>query len=55
MLVLLVTLQIRVQGNRMEIIADLASMIQKVLKNFYESCGQKPERILFHRAGVSEG
>ncbi|KAI7907008.1 Piwi domain-containing protein [Cokeromyces recurvatus] len=46
---------IRVQANRTEIIADLANMIKEVLKNFYQSCGQKPERILFYRDGVSEG
>ncbi|KAL0140472.1 Piwi domain-containing protein [Mucor lusitanicus] len=41
--------------NRTEIIADLPNMIKEVLKNFYQSCGQKPERILFYRDGVSEG
>ncbi|KAI8647337.1 Piwi domain-containing protein [Parasitella parasitica] len=46
---------IRVQANRTEIIADLANMIKEVLKNFYQSCGQKPQRILFYRDGVSEG
>jgi hypothetical protein len=46
---------IRVKANRTEIIADLANMIKEVLKNFYQSCGQKPERILFYRDGVSEG
>ncbi|KAG1092763.1 hypothetical protein G6F42_019121 [Rhizopus arrhizus] len=46
---------IRVQANRTEIIADLPNMIKEVLKNFYQSCGQKPERILFYRDGVSEG
>ncbi|KAI7870721.1 Piwi domain-containing protein [Spinellus fusiger] len=46
---------IRVQANRTEIIADLANMVKELLKNFYQSCGQKPERILFYRDGVSEG
>ncbi|KAI8979788.1 Piwi domain-containing protein [Mycotypha africana] len=46
---------IRVQANRTEIIADLANMMKEILKNFYQSCGQKPERILFYRDGVSEG
>ncbi|KAI8371592.1 Piwi domain-containing protein [Radiomyces spectabilis] len=46
---------IRVQANRTEIVADLANMVKELLKNFYQSCGQKPERILFYRDGVSEG
>jgi eukaryotic translation initiation factor 2C len=46
---------IRVQANRTEIIADLANMIKELLKTFYQSCGHKPERILFYRDGVSEG
>jgi hypothetical protein len=46
---------IRVQTNRTEIIADLGSMVKELLKSFYQSCGQKPERILFYRDGVSEG
>ncbi|KAF7723040.1 Eukaryotic translation initiation factor 2C [Apophysomyces ossiformis] len=46
---------IRVQSNRAEMIADLANMTKELLKNFYQSCGQKPERILFYRDGVSEG
>ncbi|CAO3652743.1 unnamed protein product [Cunninghamella echinulata] len=46
---------IRVQANRTEIIADLANMVRELLKNFYQSCGQKPARILFYRDGVSEG
>ncbi|KAI7880301.1 Piwi-domain-containing protein [Lichtheimia hyalospora FSU 10163] len=46
---------IRVQTNRTEIIADLANMVKELLKGFYQSCGQKPERILFYRDGVSEG
>ncbi|KAI9497727.1 Piwi domain-containing protein [Zychaea mexicana] len=46
---------IRVQANRTEIIADLGSMVKELLKSFYQSCGQKPERILFYRDGVSEG
>ncbi|EIE85427.1 hypothetical protein G6F46_009276 [Rhizopus delemar] len=46
---------IRVQGNRTEIIADLANMVKEILKTFYQACGQKPERMLFYRDGVSEG
>ncbi|KAG0165351.1 Eukaryotic translation initiation factor 2C [Apophysomyces sp. BC1015] len=46
---------IRVQANRTEIIADLANMVKELLKSFYQQCGQKPERILFYRDGVSEG
>ncbi|CAO3703942.1 unnamed protein product [Rhizopus stolonifer] len=46
---------IRVQRNRVEIINDLCNMIGELLKAFYRSSGQKPERILFYRDGVSEG
>lgn len=46
---------IRVQAHRTEIIADLGNMVKELLKSFYQSCGQKPERILFYRDGVSEG
>ncbi|GAB5586216.1 hypothetical protein Unana1_01116 [Umbelopsis nana] len=46
---------IRVQANRTEIIADLANMVKELLKTFYQSSGQKPDRILFYRDGVSEG
>ncbi|CAG8434696.1 7785_t:CDS:10 [Diversispora eburnea] len=46
---------IRVQTGRTEIIADLAAMVKDLLKNFYQTCGRKPERILFYRDGVSEG
>lgn len=46
---------IRVQTGRYEIIADLANMVKDLLKTFYQTCGRKPERILFYRDGVSEG
>ncbi|RGB28543.1 Piwi domain-containing protein [Rhizophagus diaphanus] len=46
---------IRVQTGRTEIIADLANMTKELLKTFYQTCGRKPERILFYRDGVSEG
>ncbi|RCI01857.1 eukaryotic translation initiation factor 2C, 3 [Rhizopus stolonifer] len=46
---------IRVQANRTEIIADLANMVKELLKCFYQACGQKPERMVFYRDGVSEG
>ncbi|KAI9489892.1 Piwi domain-containing protein [Zychaea mexicana] len=46
---------IRIQSSRTEIIADLANMVIELLKQFYKACGQKPERILFYRDGVSEG
>ncbi|KAF0507182.1 Piwi-domain-containing protein [Gigaspora margarita] len=46
---------IRVQTGRTEIIADLANMVKDLLRNFYQTCGRKPERILFYRDGVSEG
>src|SRR5204863_6569865 len=46
---------IRIQSGRTEIIADLANMVKELLKTFYQTCGRKPERILFYRDGVSEG
>ncbi|CAG8607707.1 12234_t:CDS:10, partial [Ambispora gerdemannii] len=46
---------IRVQSGRVEIIADLANMVKELLRTFYQTCGRKPERILFYRDGVSEG
>ncbi|KAI9002409.1 Piwi domain-containing protein [Gaertneriomyces semiglobifer] len=46
---------IRVQKGRMEIIQDLSSMVIELLKSFYQSCGAKPDRIVFYRDGVSEG
>jgi len=46
---------IRVQSGRTDIIADLGNMTKELLKTFYQSCGRKPERILFYRDGVSEG
>ncbi|KAJ3129151.1 hypothetical protein HK098_002392 [Nowakowskiella sp. JEL0407] len=46
---------IRVQKGRQEIINDLVGMVIELLKNFYQTCGAKPERIIFFRDGVSEG
>ncbi|CAG8640305.1 9527_t:CDS:10, partial [Ambispora leptoticha] len=46
---------IRVQTGREEIIADLINMVKDLLKTFYQTCGRKPDRILFYRDGVSEG
>ncbi|RIA95038.1 Piwi domain-containing protein [Glomus cerebriforme] len=46
---------IRVQSGRTEIIVDLANMVKELLKTFYQTCGRKPERVLFYRDGVSEG
>ncbi|KAI8086911.1 Piwi domain-containing protein [Gilbertella persicaria] len=46
---------VRVQTHRTENIVDLGNMVKELLKSFYQSCGQKPERILFYRDGVSEG
>ncbi|KAI8602860.1 Piwi domain-containing protein [Dissophora ornata] len=46
---------IRIQEARMESIAELADMTVQLLKIFYQTCGRKPERILFYRDGVSEG
>ncbi|RIA87406.1 Piwi domain-containing protein [Glomus cerebriforme] len=46
---------IRIQSGGTEIIVDLANMVKELLKTFYQTCGRKPERILFYRDGVSEG
>ncbi|KAG9326406.1 hypothetical protein KVV02_008026 [Mortierella alpina] len=46
---------IRVQTARTETIADLSGMIVDLLKTFYQTCSEKPGRILFYRDGVSEG
>jgi eukaryotic translation initiation factor 2C len=46
---------IRVQANRTEVIADLANMVKEMLRAFYSACGQKPQRMIFYRDGVSEG
>ncbi|RGB24745.1 Piwi domain-containing protein [Rhizophagus diaphanus] len=46
---------IRVQAGRVEIIVDMANMVKELLKTFYQTCGRKPERILFYRDGISEG
>ncbi|PKC13872.1 Piwi-domain-containing protein [Rhizophagus irregularis] len=45
---------IRVQTGRQEVIGDLAEMVKELLKTFYQTCGRKPDRILFYRDGVSE-
>ncbi|KAI8092845.1 Piwi domain-containing protein [Halteromyces radiatus] len=45
----------RAQAPRTEIIEDLANMVKELLKIFCQSCGQKPQQILFYRSGVSEG
>ncbi|KAF9976844.1 Eukaryotic translation initiation factor 2C [Actinomortierella ambigua] len=45
---------VRVQTARTETIADLGGMVVELLKTFYQTCGQKPERILFYRDGVSD-
>ncbi|KAF9359202.1 Eukaryotic translation initiation factor 2C [Mortierella sp. AD094] len=46
---------IRVQTARTETIADLGDMMIDLLRTFYQTCGDKPARILFYRDGVSEG
>lgn len=46
---------IRVQKGRQEIIQDLTSMVIELLKTFYQTCGAKPERVVFYRDGVSDG
>ncbi|CAG8654357.1 5692_t:CDS:10, partial [Ambispora leptoticha] len=45
---------IRLQRANVEIIANLGDMVKELLKTFYQTCGRKPERILFYRDGVSE-
>ncbi|KAG0335588.1 Eukaryotic translation initiation factor 2C [Podila horticola] len=40
---------------RSETVADLSDMLVELLKGYYQSCGQKPARILVYRDGVSEG
>ncbi|KAI9243621.1 Piwi domain-containing protein [Phascolomyces articulosus] len=44
-----------VQASRKEMIDNLAGLVKELLKNFFKTCGKKPERILFYRDGVSEG
>ncbi|KAI7849000.1 Piwi domain-containing protein [Circinella umbellata] len=44
-----------VQTSRKEMIDNLGDMVKELLKNFYKTCGKKPDRILFYRDGVSEG
>ncbi|KAF9304752.1 eukaryotic translation initiation factor 2C, 2 [Mortierella antarctica] len=46
---------VRVQKARTETVADLSNMTIELLKKYYQACGQKPERILVYRDGVSEG
>ncbi|CAG8471159.1 2337_t:CDS:2 [Funneliformis caledonium] len=45
---------ISVQTGRQEIISDLLLMVRELLKTFYQTCGRKPERIIFYRNSVSE-
>ena len=45
----------RAQTSKQEIILDLGNMVVEVLRKFYGACGQKPERLIFYRDGVSEG
>ncbi|CAH1760543.1 740_t:CDS:10 [Entrophospora sp. SA101] len=44
---------IRIQSGRTDIIADLSNMVKELLKTFYQTCGRKPDRILFYRDGIS--
>ncbi|KAI8591303.1 Piwi domain-containing protein [Geranomyces variabilis] len=46
---------IRIQRGRSEVIQDLSGMMIEILKTFYQTCGAKPERIIYYRDGVSEG
>jgi hypothetical protein len=45
---------IRAQPGNTEIIVDLGNMVKDLLKTFYQTCGRKPERIVFYRDGISE-
>ena len=45
---------ISIQECRTEIIVDLGNMVKELLKTFYQTCGRKPERILFYRDGISD-
>ncbi|RGB43665.1 Piwi domain-containing protein [Rhizophagus diaphanus] len=45
---------IRIQHGKQVVIDDLAEIIKELLKAFYQTCGRKPERILFYRDGISE-
>ena len=48
--------QVMVQRSREEMISGLEEMFTKILKEFNRvSKGQKPQRILYYRDGVSEG
>ncbi|CAK4212381.1 unnamed protein product [Aphanomyces euteiches] len=46
---------VRKQGSRVEYIEDLESMVNELLKRFYQSTHVKPERILIYRDGLSDG
>ncbi|KAG0020067.1 Eukaryotic translation initiation factor 2C [Podila clonocystis] len=46
---------VRIQTARTETVADLSDMTVELLKMYYQTCGQKPERILVYRDGISEG
>ncbi|RKP00133.1 hypothetical protein CXG81DRAFT_5897, partial [Caulochytrium protostelioides] len=45
---------VRVQRHRQEVIQDLTEMAIELLKTFYQTCGAKPERLLYYRDGLSE-
>lgn len=46
---------VRLQPPRKEIIMDLSSMVQEILRIFYSENNQiSPQRILFYRDGLSE-
>lgn len=46
---------IRLQEGRVEIIADLISMMKTHIKTFQKNTKQKPAKIIMFRDGVSEG
>lgn len=47
--------EIRLQSPREEIIQDLEEIMIIQLKYFYVTTGQKPQKLIFYRDGVSEG
>ncbi|BGP17240.1 hypothetical protein JCM10213v2_005258 [Rhodosporidiobolus nylandii] len=47
--------RLAVQSSRVEVIQDLANLVQSLLQQFHATTKKKPEKIVFFRDGVSEG
>ncbi|KAI8824387.1 Piwi domain-containing protein [Fimicolochytrium jonesii] len=45
---------IRVQKGKSDSIRDLSGMIIELLKTFYQTCGAKPERMVYYRDGIAD-